>query len=51
MNRYEGPKEEDGSSNKKQFDYKKAILEVAAFYFLVLGLFGFLIKYWLPRDF
>jgi hypothetical protein len=51
MNRYEGPKEEDGSSNKKQFDYKKAILELAALYFIVLGLFGFLIKYWLSRDF
>ena len=45
MNRYEGPKDDDGESKKKNFDYKKAILLLAALFFITLSLFGFLMKY------
>ena len=51
MFRYEGQKDDEGKSSKVEFDYKKTAIELAALYFIVLNLFGFLIKYILPRIF
>ena len=51
MFRYEGQKDDEGKSSKVEFDYKKTSIELAALYFIVLSLFGFLIKYILPRIF
>ena len=51
MFRYEGEKDNEGKSNKVEFNYKKTAIEFAALYFVVLNLFGFLIKYILPSIF
>ena len=51
MFRYEGEKDNEGKSNKVEFNYKKTAIELAALYFVVLNLFGFLIKYILPSIF
>jgi hypothetical protein len=51
MFKYEGQKDDEGKSSKVEFDYKKTAIELAALYFTVLSLFGFLIKYILPRIF
>ena len=51
MLRYEGEKDDEGKKNKFEFNYKKTALELAALYFIVLSLFGFLVKYFLPRIF